>query len=617
MTTRQMQRPRPRAASRTRGWLRGAVVPTGLACALLLLLASPPAAAQQPEPALLAHPMSVQYDVQVPTRDGVHLSADVYRPADAARHPAIFELTPYNNNAGDVMERAWHYVRQGYAFVPVDVRGRYDSEGKFDPWRTDGPDGSDVIDWIARQGWSDGHVATMGASYLGMDQWLVARENNPHHTALVSYVAPENGFRDVMRFDGVPKLDLIFTWAAGMYGHVNQSEAGWNWHAVMLGLPLTQLGERAGRPIPFWVDWMRHDREDAYWEPVSMSGHYGGFDKPSFNVTGWWDGQIIGTTSHFVNAERASGHPERSMLVIGPWLHGVNRTRKLGERDYGPHAIIDLQGLQDRWLGHVMLGAPDPGLARVMYFLPVKNVWKTAAGWPVPETRFTAYYLAGGGHANTLLGDGALSTREGAGRPDHFTYDPARPVPTVSSRTAGARGGIAQGSVDNRAVETRQDVLVYTSPALEEGMEATGPVEATIYFTTDVPDTDITVKLLDVYADGRALNLSHGIARARYRTSFAQPRLVTPGARDSVRVRMFPSSNYFEAGHRIRIEVSSSNFPLFGRNLNTADSPDTTSAMRVAHTTILHDARSPSRIVLPVIPAGATATTDVTDGGRR
>lgn len=555
---------------------------------------------------LIDHPMTVEYDVRVAMRDGVALSADVYRPAETGRHPAVLTLTPYNNNSDATLEEAWAYVSRGYAYMTVDVRGRYDSEGEFNAWYDDSEDGSDLIDWIAAQEWSDGRVATSGGSYSGMNQWLMAKQNNPHHVAILGYVAPRDSFRDLVRWNGVPKLDLIYTWMMGMDGRVNQSRIGWNWNHAMRGLPLHSLDEVVGRDMPVWRAWMENDTESPWWDPISMHDSYANFDIPSFNVTGWFDGQVQGTSKHFASAVK-TGEPADHVLIIGPWLHGVNRNRTIGLRDYGPDAIIELDALRDAWLDHSLLGTPRPDLPNVLYFLPVANEWREADAWPIPGTRFTSYYLTSGGSANTLFGNGEL-----VGRPprsvgsDAFVYDPTDPVPTVSSRTSGARGGIAQGSVDNRAVETRDDVLVYTGPVLDEPVEITGPIRATIHISTDVRDTDITVKLLDVYPDGRALNLSHGIARASFRTGYDRMEPIEPGEVYAIEVEMFPGSNVFEAGHRMRIEVSSSNFPNFARNLNTGKSSDTTSEMRVAHTRVHHSAEHPSHIVLPLIPAGTT-----------
>jgi hypothetical protein len=354
---------------------------------------------------------------------------------------------------------------------------------------------------------------------------------------------------------------------------------------------------------------MLHDRLDAFWLPSQMTGSYGKFDIASFNVTGWYEGQLKGAVQNFTNAVKYSKTPSAHMLVVGPWLHGVNRNRVIGDRDAGPHAIINLDSIRNAWLDSRLMGAPKVDLPRVLYFLPVKNEWRSASAWPVPGTTFTSFYLASGGNANTLNGDGALGADGSVRRApsDTFTYDPANPTPSLSSRTAGARGGLPQGSVDNRKNEERADVLVYTGEPLAEGMEVTGPVRATIYVSTNVVDTDIALKVLDVYPDGRAHNITEGIARAKYRNSYSAPELMRPGQVYKIDVELFPTSNWFEAGHRIRLEVASSDFPNFARNLNTANS-DSGTEMKVAHTTILHSSQYPSAVVLPVVSAGKTVT---------
>jgi putative CocE/NonD family hydrolase len=573
------------------------------ACGAALVMMCLTGATRAAQDRALDHPLKIQYNARIAMRDGVRLSADIYRPEDSARHPAIFELTPYGNNSNGSIEAAWHWVQRGYAFVTVDARGRFDSDGEFTPYRHDGKDGSDVMDWVAGQPWSNGKIATVGGSYLGKVQWEMAKEHNPHHVAMAPDVAPQDDWHDESRYNGVPKLDLMYTWLMGMDGRVMQSATGWHWDVLMKQLPLIGLDRANGRDIKIWQDMMTHDTLDEFWAPLQMRGHYDQFKIPSFNVTGWYEGQLRGTVQGYENVARNSATRDDHVLIIGPWLHAVNRNRRVGERDGGPTAIIKLDEMRDAWLDHYMLGTPRPDTTHVMYFLPVKNEWRHAEAWPLPATKFTPYFLESGGHANTLNGDGVLQVNgPGAGTADAFVYDPANPVLTVSSRTAGARGGLPQGPVDNRAVESRPDVLVYTSAPLAEGMEMTGPIASKVFFSTDVLDTDITVKLLDVGPDGRALNLAEGIARARYRNSASRPEMLVPGKTYAIDVELFPTSNYFEAGHRVRIEVSSSDFPNFGRNLNTGNNNETTSEIRVAHTRILHSKDAPSSITLPVIP---------------
>jgi hypothetical protein len=574
---------------------------------VLLSVGAAPLAAQ--DTSVIKHPMLVRYDVHVPARDAVRLSVNVFQPRTTGKHPTVMILTPYGKDLGNPLDEAWSFVKRGYAFVSVDARGRYDSEGEFAPNRNDGPDGSDVMNWIAKQPWSDGRIATYGGSYLGKVQWEMAKQNNPHHVAIMSYVSPADDWNDESRYNGVPKLDLMYTWMMGMYGHVGHPAAGWEWGKLMRGLPLTSLDTAAGRDMPFWRELMRHDRLDDFWMPSQMTGSYDKFDIPSFNVSGWYEGQLKGAVQNFTNAVKHSKTPSAHMLVVGPWLHGVNRNRVIGERDAGPHAIINLDSIRDAWLDSRLLGSPKQDLPHVLYFLPVKNEWRSASDWPVPGTTFTSFYLASAGKANTLHGDGTLGTGSSGQRApaDTFTYDPANPTPSLSSRTAGARGGLPQGSVDNRKNEERPDVLVYTGEPLQQGMEITGPVRATIYVSTNVVDTDIAMKLLDVYPDGRAHNLTEGIARAKYRNSYSAPELMRPGQVYKVDVELFPTSNWFEAGHRIRIEIAGSDFPNFARNLNTPNS-DSGTEMKVAHTTIHHSQQYPSAIVLPVVSAGGAVT---------
>lgn len=580
----------------------------GSALAALVVWAAP-LAAQRSSTEFSQYPMTIEYDVKVPMRDGVRLSVDVYRPADGGRHPTVFSLTPYNNIDDNSMSAAWRYVERGYAYVTADARGRFDSEGDFVPYRHDGKDGSDIIDWIARQPWSDAKVATTGGSYGGKNQWMIAKENNPRHVAMMPYVAPADEFHDGARYNGVPKVDLIFTWSMGMDARTAQPRQGWNWAAVMRVLPLVSLDSVVGRDVSWWRDWMIHDSLDDYWDAVQLRGHYETFSIPSFNVSGWWDGQLKGALQGYMNAVRTGNHPAEHVMIIGPWPHGVNRTREWGELDYGPNAIIQLDRLRDAWLDHRMLGKPRPDLANVTYFLPGRNEWRTSSAFPIPQTRFESYYLDSGGKANTLAGNGVLQAgAPGRGQPDEFTSDPANPVPTVSSRTSGARGGLKTGAVDHRALETRSDVLVYTSEPLRQGVEITGPVKATIHFSTDVPDIDMAMKLLDVYPDGRALNLSEGIARARFRNSYSRPELLESGKVYSLEVELFPTSNYFQPGHRIRIEITGSDFPNFGRNLQTGKNNETTTEMRPARIRMHHSREHPSSITLPVIPTGATVS---------
>lgn len=583
--------------------------PVGAAALIFagLVLGMRPASAQEQVgfkfPSIIA-----EYNVQLPMRDGVKLTAVVYRPKDNARHPAVFSQTPYGREVDRyaTATTAAKFVGRGYAVIVVDVRGRYDSEGQFRPFH-DARDGSEVLDWIARQPWSNGKAVTIGGSYTGNSQWSLWRERNEHHAAIVSYVTPADGFGDLVRFNGVPKLDLMFTWMMS-YGYARTNHVAeledFDWQLVMRQLPLHTLDVRVGRRFEPWELAMRHDKLDEYWAPLQVMGNPPGRDIPTLNVGGWYDGQLLGEVRNYRKAVESSASAAEHKLIIGPWLHAVNQHRKVGELDAGPEAIIDLDQLRDGWMDHVMLGKAPPVFGNVVYFLPIKNEWREASAFPLPGTRFTAFHFSSGGRANTAEGDGVLGSVS-KGPADRFTYDPASPVPSLSSRTAGARSGLPQGSVDHRAIEKRPDILVYTSAPLAEDMEITGPVSATIYMSTTVVDTDIVVRLMDVYPDGRSLNLAEGIARAKYRNSLSAPELLTPGTVYKIPVELFPTSTYFRQGHRIRVQVTSSDFPVFARNLNTANS-DSGTQMAIAHTQIHHTKRYRSSILLPVVPRGAS-----------
>jgi putative CocE/NonD family hydrolase len=556
-----------------------------------------------------------RYDLKIPMRDGIRLSADVFLPAAAGRHTAVFNMTPYGTVPGSEVlgKAAAAWTSRGYAYVAVDVRGRYGSGGQWYPHPpAERLDGLDVIAWIAGQSWSDGRVVTVGHSYSGWNQWPIAAEADPRHVAMMSSGSPTSLFQDWPNLDGVLSLQPIATWALGMmYGSGNETEAPparMSLKDALWHLRLSELDElMAGRRLPFWQDWLAHDSQDGYWEPLQMDGRYARIRIPTFNVSGWFDARLKGQVAAYVKTLRTAPEPDKHMLVLGPWLHSpMGQAPVFALRDFGARGTLDLDRLRAEWLEHVVRGGPPPRLRGVLYFLQVANEWRQADAWPVPGTRFTDYFLDSGGAANTRHGDGALRTDgPGRGPADSFTYDPADPVPTNWSPTR-AEGILPKEPQDNREVEERPDVLVYSTAPLAQDVEVTGPVTAVIHFSTDVPDTDITVKLLDVDRDGMAFQLSYGIARARYRDSYQRPRPLQPGQICSVDIELQPTSNYFKAGHCIRIEVSSSNFPFYARNLNTGENNYTTTRMQVAHTRIEHSAAHPSRIVLPIVPAGGS-----------
>ncbi|MCF3933390.1 CocE/NonD family hydrolase [Acuticoccus sp. M5D2P5] len=554
-----------------------------------------------------------RYGVAITMRDGVTLSADILLPTGDGPFPAVFTMTPYGTEKGDpaLETPARRFNAAGLAYVAVDVRGRYDSGGEWYAHpAAEAADGSDVISFIAAEPWSDGRVATTGHSYSGWNQWLIAMERNPHHVAMASSGAPTSLFVDWPNLDGVLSLQPIATWALGMMyargGDTDDAAPALTWKEALWHLPLSELDTlMAGRRVAFWQDWLAHDHLDDYWRPLHMAGRHQSITLPTFHATGWFDARLKNQVAAYRGVMAGTTRDDH-LLVIGPWLHSpVGSAPRFEMRDFGPEGDVDMLGLRAAWLADIMAGEVPPERSGVYYFLQVANEWRHAARWPIPGTMFVTYCLDSGGAANTRHGDGRLQDAPGRGPADHFIYDPADPVPTNWSPTR-AEGIIPSEPQDNHAVEERQDVLVYSSTPLADPVEITGPVEAEIYFSTDAPDTDITVKLLDVDEEGTAFQLSYGIARGRFHASYEAPETLEPGRIYRVRVELQPVGNLFRPGHTIRIEVSASNFPFYARNLNTGDNNGTTSAMRRAHIKIEHSHTHPSRIILPVVPNGAS-----------
>ncbi len=556
-------------------------------------------------------------DIGVPMRDGVRLSADVYLPREEGRWPVILIRTPYGNQSH--FEEGSFFARRGYAVVVQDCRGRHDSEGAFDPWTIEPADGADTVEWCGTQAWSNGRVGMIGGSHLGNVQWWTAQTPSPYLKALVPFSAVADMFLYGMNYrGGAFKLAGNLLWSTMVIGRTMQpamastpstgtaSDAAgvegspFDWDALFRHLPLATADEEAvGRPIEFYREWLRHSSWDDHWKPFTNIGRYDRFDVPILIVGGWFDVHLVSTIANLEGLQRA-GHGKHA-LVMGPWGHGP--AADLGEIDLGPDAQGDFRALQLRWLDR-HLKEIDNGVdaePRLRLFTLGVNEWRTADEWPLPETQWTALHLrAGGGLTEEAPAEGE--------EPDTFAYDPADPVPTLSPNPWDDR------QLDHGAQEARPDVLVYSTEPLTEPVEVTGPIQAHLYASTSAVDTDWTVRLIDVHPDGRAINVVDGILRGRFhdppavRTGvpaegqFERPQPLEPGRVYRFTIEVGATSIVFLPGHRIRIHVSSSNFPRFDRNLNTGAPLGETSDFVVATQTIHHDAEHPSHIELPVIP---------------
>lgn len=558
------------------------------------------------------HDVRLLHDRRVPLRDGLTLSADVYLPLARGPFPTVIQWTPYESTRDRFIAWGVFYAERGYAAVVVDVRGRYESEGAFSAYVTDGADALDTVEWAVRQRWCNGRIGTWGRSYGAIVQWQLAPHAHPAVRCLAPHVIMDDYFADCHYVGGAFQLALslgaALIWSTSL-GTVTGESAGRLFlnDRVLRHLPLVELDERAiGREIGCWREWLAHPVVDDYWE--SLRHRPEAVTVPVFQQCGWYDAYPGATMRTF--QALAGRVPQR--VLMGPWSHEEEHTRIVGGHDFGPAAsrLIRDDDLRwfDQWLKELDTGLLDePPLS---LFVMGANRWRHASEWPLPGTQLTPWYLRSGGRANSLAGDGVLSPdAPGPDEPaDRYDYDPAHPVPTLGGNSSvltimqHAVTPIVPGPADQRPLERRDDVLCYTSASLEADLEVTGPLEAVLYAASSARDTDFVVRLSDVHPDGRALVLSEGILRARYRHGFDRTELLEPNEVAEYRIRMYPTSNLFRRRHRIRLDVTSSSFPRFSRNLNTGGDVATGTRMEVARQTVLHTSAYPSHILLPIAP---------------
>lgn len=539
---------------------------------------------------------------RVAMRDGVHLDTNVFHPSGTGRYPTILIRTPYNKGAGLIYGYAV-FVERGYAVVTQDVRGRYASEGVFDPLAQEGPDGYDTLNWIARQPWSDGKVGMIGGSYPGIAQWKAAITGNVHLTAIFPAVSGCDDYLD--RFyspGGATKLGHRLLWFSENFALPGFLRPRFSDYVSHLPIRTSDVSA-TGRTIGAYQKAMNHPSYDDFWKRLSVKEHMDRVHVPVFAVGGWYDNYVDSDLAAFAALDRVPGHPEHRVL-IGPWGHNV--LSRLAGVDFGPDASAPLRTYQlawfDRWLkGRSNVVFDDSAPVRI--FVMGANHWRDEQSWPLARTKYTPLYLGSKGHANSVEGDGELHWSEQASeKPDQFTYNPRTPVPTMGGAVCCNVKIFPWGPMDQAPVESRQDVLVYTSQVLKHELEVTGPVKVVIYASTTAPDTDFTAKLVDVFPNGEARNLCDGILRLRYRNGLDKPVMAHPGEIYPVTIAAGVTSNVFFPGHRIRVEISSSNFPRFDRNPNTGAPVADERAMKSAEQTIYHGRQFPSHVLLPVIP---------------
>jgi len=567
-------------------------------------LAFPAAIALLIIPALAAQDgIIVKVDEKVTLRDGVRLSTNLFLPAAPGKYPTVLVRTPYGKGDGRNGGARAH-ARAGYAHVVQDTRGRGPSEGTFDPFMTEADDGADTVAWILAQPWSDGKVGMSGGSYVGFVQWQAASREPPGLVAICPAVTFSDFHDDVAYPGGAFQVSLGLGWGAMVSMPPGANDIAKDWPAILRILPLADYPRLLGRRIAFYDRWLDHPADGPFWKPASVKDAYPRMKVRALNLGNWYDIFSLATAENF-RRMREEGPTEEirrgQRLILGAGAHGAP-SRKLGERDFGDAAAIDVGALERRWLDRWLKGVENGAESDppVKIFVMGANRWRDEDEWPPARARHVPWYLHSNGGANTLSGDGVLGTAApGDERPDTFRYDPADPVPT----TGGANLlFIPSGPFDQRKVEARRDVLVYTSEPLEEPLEVTGPVRLKLFAATSAADTDFTAKLVDVCPDGTAWNLADGIIRARYRETDAEARPVEPGKVHEYLIDLWVTSNLFLEGHRIRLEVSSSNFPRFDRNPNTGKPFAVDGGIVVAEQTVHHSASRPSHLILPVVP---------------
>lgn len=575
----------------------------------------------------------IDRDVLVPMRDGITLYADVYRPDTPERYPVLLVRTPYNKDTTALAQLyidAMRAVRRGYVVMIQDVRGRFRSEGTFNPFFQEKDDGYDTIEWAAAQPWSTGAIGMYGGSYVGAVQWLAALAQPPHLTCIVPMLTSSDYYEGWTYQGGALQWGFMVTWIPLMLASEALFRSTDHRQDFEMRRGLVDLIDRADRAFdtlplrdlplmqdlaPYFHDWLAHSSRDEFWQEISIEDRYARIQVPALNLGGWYDIFQGGTLRNFSGVHQKAGSDrarQGSRLLMGPWNHSTPTTNLVGSVDYGITSSQSLSALGydsdedvlrffDHWLKGVDNGVNAESPVKI--FIMGIDEWRHEDAWPPSRARFTKYYLGSAGNANTAQGDGKLSSEEPSDEPvDVYLYDPRHPVPTRGGQLCCYQPALAYGAFDQRDIELRPDVLVFSTPSLEEDVEVTGPVTLVLWAATSAADTDFTGKLVDVAPDGFACNLTDGIVRARYRGGTDEARAITPGQVYQYTIDLCSTSNVFKAGHRIVLEVSSSNFPRFDRNTNTGCEPSTDTKLCPAMQSIHHDSTHPSHLVLPVVP---------------
>ena len=562
-----------------------------------------------------SYEVTIERGVTQKMRDGVVLRADIYRPKKEGKFPVLLQRTPYNKSYGDGF--GLKAAAAGYVVIVQDVRGRFTSEGDFYTFTHESNDGYDTVEWAAALPYSNGKVGMWGGSYVGATQMLAALSHPPHLAGICPVVTASN-YHDGWTYQG-GAFEQWFnqSWTSGLAQDTLNRSIKKNTNALMGGwrLPLSNYplfnfpDPAAPTPTstlaPYYLDWLEHPSYDDYWKAISIEEHYGDINVPILTVAAWYDIFQGGSLRNYIGIKARGGSEARQgqhlLVTIGGHAGGG---RKIGDVDFGAAAEeYDEEAVTLKWYDYLFKGVQNEFAGKpVKIFVMGDNQWREEDDWPLARAQSTKYFLHSVKGANSLRGDGTLSTAPPrVEATDHYVYDPSNPAPTIGGPLCCDGEHLAPGPRDQRTVEAREDVLVFTTAAFTQNTEITGPIALELFAKSSAVDTDFTAKLVDVGPDGHAQNLTEGIVRARYRSSQEKPELMNPGQIYKFNIDLWSTSNVFIKGHSLRLEVSSSNFPRFDRNLNTGEEIAFAQKYVPATNVIYHDSEHPSALILPVV----------------
>jgi putative CocE/NonD family hydrolase len=541
--------------------------------------------------------------ITIPMRDGVKLTADLYRDNALPQAPVILTRTPYDRTKQKGTGEKW--AKAGYIFIAQDCRGKFGSGGTFAPYNNEGQDGYDTIEWITRQPWCSGRVGMMGGSYVGAVQWQAAVENPPGLSAIAPQATWSSFYRNLY-LGGSVRLALIAGWIAGNSPKPEGAKPN-DMNDAFMRLPLGDVDSAIGWDMP-WLDaFLTHPEPNGFWTRLDLTPRLPELQLPALHVVGYYDFFSRESVDNFMIMQKQARDPKtrrQQRLILGPWDHGSVGKTKVADVDFGADAAVDPFALQIDWFDRHLKQDPA-ALAKpfppVRYFSMGDNVWHDAQTWPPEGFTATSYYLRSAGRANTRQGNGRLS-REAPTQDepsDTFRADPANPTPSCPITETRPLKAAVWGPVDQSATEDRDDVLVYTSEPLTEPLTFAGNAAAKLHVSTDTPDADWALKLIDVHPDGFAQNIARGILRGRYRNSLLKPELMQPGQVYEITVDLGPVAATIAKGHQLRVDISGADFPLYDRNPNTAEGIFGNKTA-IAAGKVHHKPGALSRIVLPV-----------------